>query len=792
MATGALSSNMINAGSGITPGVDNSPPPYYSLGVSPDLITAMGNYDALPQIAKYKEIYDALFDEAGYAVLRTRWDELQLGSWPALTDGAPYPGIADFSGGPAPVNTWNLTAYNSTGADDPAAAGPPDWRVPYAPRDYYAIEPDARYQTRFVLTNARLIMCYADPRGTDESRDLTKFAQVNGICSAWRTQANEMINSSVNSEILATAFPGMQSLSTGGVSQVSASFGAFGRDLLALGQMINLAQLDYLGYPSTLLRQILAVGGILPGIYDTMLGLGMSETVITDAQRASAPLPPTVEADLYRAFGFVIDEDLVEVLELLDITTAGITSMAQLLDPVKIFPQSYDTLQIQVPQDGSGFMSVPIYQGTAINSSVGTLFDQDETYRTLSTIIPADQALANSALIRSLYQVKNIKNIEFRDFATSTSTLENNTGLGEVNALTAPVPPAVQSTINSSLATGTGPDGTITLFDMIGTAAGHIHTEKFNQTLEEFKLIDFTELIRLYDLCINVILGVYDVNYYSINPPTLTSGGSGYTAASATIDAPIGDYCRITPTFTVTVAIDPGPGTGPVSSITATNFGSGYRSDDQVNITIVGDGGGAEATTTIGPPSFAMVELPDGRQFQSCGDAISGRLEALKALIYSGSGGDNNVPGPWNTVEAEAKRLVVDYPEQVEKCNDYWAQMASQLNTEAKNRYPAELVFDFADPPSAAKFRDLKDNSRPSALALISSLQSLGTDAEEGGPAAMFEKIAQNNNLGGQSVTASLREGRNNESLLNAGVGSDTQLETSNPRALPATLSPAQ
>lgn len=785
MAEGALSPNMVNAGSGITPSAANGAPPYYSLGVSPDLITAMGSYNALPQIAKYKEIYAALLAESGYAVLRERWDQLQLGSWPALTDGAPYPGIADFAGGPAPVNAWSLDVYNSGGADDPASAGPPNFRVPYAPRDYYAIEPDARYQTRFVLTNARLIMGYDDPRGTDEARDLTKFAQVNGICSAWRTQANEMINASVNSEIIATAFPGMQSLSTGGVSQISPSFGVFGTDLVNLGQTINLAQLDYLGYPSTLLRQMLQVGGILPGVYDVILGLGISESVITDAQRASSPLPPTVEADLYRAFGLVIGEDLDEVRQLMDITTEGITSLAQLLDPRYMFPKSYSTLLFQIPQSGAGFTSVTIYQGDSVDTTIEYLFAGDEVYETLRTIIPAGTALAVSALIRSFRQVKNIANISFPEFAASTATLENNTGLGQVDALAAPVPSSVQTTITDSLATGTGPDGTITLFDMIGTAAGHVHTEKFNQTMEEFKLIDFTELIRLYDLCINVILGVYDVNSLSIEPPTLTAGGSGYTSASATIDPPTGPYCQVTPTFVLGLAGN------AVGSITATSLGGGYQPDDPVAITITGDGFGAAATTVLGALTFAYVELPDGRQFQSCGDAIAGRLEALKALIYSGSGGDNSLPGPWNTVEAEAKLLVVNHPDQVSACNNYWAQMASQLNTEARNRYPAELIFDFADPVSTAKFQDLKAYSRPAALGMITTLQGLGTDDEEGGPGIMFEKIAQTANLGGQSVIASLREGRNKAALLEAGVGSDTQLEATNPRALTATFAVA-
>jgi hypothetical protein len=763
----------------------------------------MDAYNALPQISKYKSIYDSLLSSSkagrpGYNALWQRWDELQLGSWPALTDGANYTDITDYPLGPAPINTWTGVAPYITYSDNTAnGAGPPPpppgWRVPFSPRSYYASGAtdedysfDARFQTDFLLTNARLVMGFDEPRERDDPRDLTKFAQIQGICDAYRGQANTMVNSSVNSGIVATTFTGMQDLSTGGVSQVSPSFAQFGGDLVSLGELINLRTLSYLGYPSNLLRQMLNVGGLLPGVYDALVLAQVTDQNIATVKQLDAEIGLDLELKIYQGLMMVTGESLAQVLELLDISQSNANSAAltqpltlanaaDLLNPAKILPNSYLTLLMQITGADGKTQDVKIYSSAnTVNSSIASVFVDDELYNNLRKVIPPAQALANSALIRSLRQVKNVTNLEFQEFAASTKLLENNDGLPSVNALTAPVPAGVQTAVNDSLATGTGPNDSLTLYDLIGTAAGAVHQEKFTQTMEQFKTVDFSELIRLYNLCLGVIGGTYDIELLSIAPPTLTSGGANYTSASATITPPTGPYCQVTPTFNVTVTVDPFSGVGPVTAITATSLGSGYEPGDAVNITISGDGGGATATTTLSTQTFAYVELPDGRQFEACGDEYAGRLKALQALTYSGSGGDNSLPGPWNTVELEAKRLVNTYPDQVAACNTYWAEMAAQMNREAMNRYLAELIFDFA----TATYPDLKPYSRSSALAMISSLHGYGTETSQNGAADFFNAVAQTN-LGGQSVIASLREGRNIEALIDAGAGIDTQLPSS-------------
>lgn len=94
------------------------------------------------------------------------------------------------------------------------------------------------------------------------------------------------------------------------------------------------------------------------------------------------------------------------------------------------------------------------------------------TYNTLKKIIPPDQALANQALSRSLRQVKDIFETDLPSLSAAVSQLESNKDLDLISSLTELVPAVASSFVTSTLATGTGPGNTVTVNDVIGTAAG--------------------------------------------------------------------------------------------------------------------------------------------------------------------------------------------------------------------------------------------------------------------------------------------------------------------------------
>jgi hypothetical protein len=131
------------------------------------------------------------------------------------------------------------------------------------------------------------------------------------------------------------------------------------------------------------------------------------------------------------------------------------------------------------------------------------------TYDRLKTIIPADQALANKALQASLEQVKNIAQTPMAQFANTVTALETNAGLTLINNLTEAVPASVRTYITSNIATGTGPNGTLTLGDVLGCASGYNITQQLVNVQANVANINIANITVAYTRMVNVLNGTY-------------------------------------------------------------------------------------------------------------------------------------------------------------------------------------------------------------------------------------------------------------------------------------------
>jgi hypothetical protein len=127
----------------------------------------------------------------------------------------------------------------------------------------------------------------------------------------------------------------------------------------------------------------------------------------------------------------------------------------------------------------------------------------------LEQIIPADQALAMKALATSLSQVGGIAQLTLTQFSTVVAAQKTTRDLPQIEALTQPVPAAVANYFTSNLAQGTGPDGTIVVMDLLGTAAGWISTEAFVQATDTLLTMNLTALETVYVTMLDVVSGTY-------------------------------------------------------------------------------------------------------------------------------------------------------------------------------------------------------------------------------------------------------------------------------------------
>lgn len=434
---------MINAGTGILPGSTA-----YSLGVSQKLIDAISSYTSLGVINNYVDLYNNV-SWVNYTTEYNSFKQIGLPQFLALTDKSP----------------------------DTASGAIPGHRE--------------RWFSDLVLYTARRDMCYLLIEGTGPTRDLTKFAQLYGICAGYRAQANEMLNSMENTKAIEATFTSMEDLSTGNISQITDAYAAHGQDLVNLGTLVNLKFLAQQGYPSTLLRQILSKGGMLPGITAALQNQGVTPEALVTLIDSTHEVPVATEKLMYVALTQVRDADLALLTKLLDITTTGLVTAADLLNPAKLFPNSYQSLRMRIP----GGNQVKIYDGQQPTPALGEYFIDDDNYQTLSKVIPADWALAMMAWAFSVSQVKNISTSDFVKFAESVKATNPIGTAGESNS---PLNINTVATVNSSIASGTGPHGTITIFDMLGTAAGYPHIEKLTDIVAKFNTLDFTELTSAY------------------------------------------------------------------------------------------------------------------------------------------------------------------------------------------------------------------------------------------------------------------------------------------------------
>jgi len=237
----------------------------------------------------------------------------------------------------------------------------------------------------------------------------------------------------------------------------------------------------------------------------------------------------------YQGMANVTGTELQQVLSILAVTTPDINSMTDLLDQTRIFPYSYTTLQTPTPEGSVLVYGADGSVNMNLADNVSAYLASPNGCEDLGKVIPPAQAVSNKAVQVALEQVTNITNATLPALAATINTAPrtpwninafyladnlvadapavnglaqlspatvfyraqqdvpaginiNNTdywlpttiaglstmaGLPLIQAQTAAIDSSVASYFSSNMATGSGPDGTITTCDVIGTAIDH-------------------------------------------------------------------------------------------------------------------------------------------------------------------------------------------------------------------------------------------------------------------------------------------------------------------------------
>jgi hypothetical protein len=373
------------------------------------------------------------------------------------------------------------------------------------------------------------------------------FAQVFGAAQGYVTTANEFINTSVNSQTyLGSTFTTMNSLITGNLSDTTLAMRTFGLDLAALGQLIDLDNLGNFGSPAALLRQLLTLTNLTANIRSILIQAGLDEASIGNLTNPNVNVSDSVQHLAYLGMLNVTGTDLEQVLAIFGVTTKNINNMADLLNPAKIFPNSLTSLTVRTYNQDTTSVLRAIYDNTqgTVNSklliylpryvlTLGTL--NIISYERLARIIPADQALACKAIQVGLQQIKNINNLVLPQLAAAFVDMQTTRDLPSISALEQAVPASVAAFYSSAYATGTGPDGTLVITDLLGAALGVNYTSVLSNTTVTINSMTSAGILAgltdTYTRMQNTVNGVY--GNALIGPVTIPAGTGAGTYADA-------------------------------------------------------------------------------------------------------------------------------------------------------------------------------------------------------------------------------------------------------------------
>jgi hypothetical protein len=191
--------------------------------------------------------------------------------------------------------------------------------------------------TNVVLDEAVVDIC---------SNNVSKLAQAVSQAEGYTSQTTILINSAINSQTyLGNTFTTMDSMMSGSITNVNLLTTEFGTDLINLGVLINLADLNNFGSPLSLVQQLYSISGTIPVLSMAFIDAGVPQEVVLNLTNPTVSVVDSVQRLMYQAMTRITGTTLTQILSILKVTTVGIETMADLLNPLKLFPNSFQTLK---------------------------------------------------------------------------------------------------------------------------------------------------------------------------------------------------------------------------------------------------------------------------------------------------------------------------------------------------------------------------------------------------------------------------------------------------------------
>lgn len=329
------------------------------------------------------------------------------------------------------------------------------------------------------------------------------FLSTFNTCDGFIKKSNTLIkNYLVAPTFLKTSYSNINDLITNDITGVSLATLYWGQDLINSGRAIDLASISTFGLPSNLLKTLSTNRALTPSVNVALLSAGFTSTDIENMLLGNV----TAEQEklLYGAFSLIVETDLNDVCVLLNCQTSNLGKLTDLLNPKKLFPNSFTTLTFpkfnkvnQPPTNSKTYY--PIYIGdqpdTKLTPNIG---------KRLAGILPEAIACACDAFSISMMQIKNIQSMEIQAFSQIVTNLENCSGM-DTGTATYPINPDIALEALSLLAKGSGELNTYTTCDFFG-AMTDMHYD-FQALQAYIEALDTIGVRNVYDTMYSLLNG---------------------------------------------------------------------------------------------------------------------------------------------------------------------------------------------------------------------------------------------------------------------------------------------
>lgn len=310
-----------------------------------------------------------------------------------------------------------------------------------------------------------------------------RFSAALSVSEAYLQQNNQFVDSVSALNDSEDSFTDMNDWTTSGVSSITLATQDFGEDLENTGNLLNFTEYQNLGNPGQFINQLSQAGGLVV-IIEKLQASGVD---IQSAIERQSAVSAVESKRIYDTLLEITGQELEDLKSVLRLRTENINTAADLLDPKKLFPNSYFTLKS--PIFGETIEFKPIYS----NRSGSISQDFNQLGGTLRSVMPVDIAAANAALAISLGQITNISSVSVPDFAAQIKELETLKDVEDIEGKTELVDQETEDVwldADIPIPLGTGPNNRLLLADVIGLASGYNIVAPLQQNLKLFSELE--------------------------------------------------------------------------------------------------------------------------------------------------------------------------------------------------------------------------------------------------------------------------------------------------------------